>query len=154
MSRTEQSLGTTAALDGARKVHHNCTKAIKDLERATARSQEESLSRWATGAISAVFKLRESLGEHIAVTDAPGGLFEEILERAPRLAHEVKTLREDCNTLDTTIAETLVALTDPTAEGPSLVALLTDLLRVINAHRQKEADLVYEAYEVDIGAED
>ena len=154
MSRTEESLGFTPALDGARKVHHDCAKAIKGLKAAAEAPQEPSLTKWATDAIAALFKVRESLGEHIEVTEAPGGLFEEILERAPRLTHEVHAVREGCKTLDAKIADVLVTLTDPGADGVHLSERMNELHHAIEAQRKREADLVFEAYEVDIGAED
>jgi hypothetical protein len=90
------------------------------------------------------------------VTEAAGGLYEEILENAPRLANRVKRLRREHADITAAIrsgsAETQAATQDPgrvEALRDHAVRLLADLVR----HRKRGLDLVYEAYHVDIGGE-
>ena len=87
-----------------------------------------------------------------------------MIRSSPRLAHEVDRLTKEHRTLTELIAEMLAlvgladgppARIDPNLGDPDEVrdrgtALLSALVR----HRQRGADLVYEAYSVDIGGED
>ena len=89
------------------------------------------------------------------VTEGPeDGLYAELLDHAPRLARQVQVLIRE----HAAIAATMSALQRrdrhcrtygwrSSARGP------VELLRELSRHRQRGADLVYEAYETDIGGE-
>lgn len=97
--------------------------------------------------------LRDAVTEHILVTEGPDGLYAELLDHAPRLARAVDMLiREHAALLAAT-----EALSARLAEGvlgvEQVRSSATDLLHELSRHRQRGADLVYEAYESDIGGE-
>ena len=92
---------------------------------------------------------------HVEVTEAPGGLYQEILENAPRLANRVARFRREHTEITEGIRRGLAqraSATDPDAVQAlrdHSVRLFADLVR----HRKRGLDLVYEAYHVDIGGE-
>jgi hypothetical protein len=94
--------------------------------------------------------------EHVDVTEGVGGLHACIVESAPRLSYAVAGLTAEHDEIEAEIAALADAVEPPVMErdvaaikahGARLVA---QLLR----HRQKGADLVYEAFEQDLGAGD
>lgn len=97
--------------------------------------------------------LREAVTEHVVVTEGPDGLYGELLDHAPRLSRGVKTLIREHAALVATV-DTLCARVDEPAVGAEQIrGWASDLLRELSRHRQRGADLVYEAYSTDIGGE-
>jgi hypothetical protein len=98
--------------------------------------------------------LRTVFGVHVEVTESPGGLYEEILEIAPRLANKIAGFKREHVGITRAIQS---ALDDLPSEGavvaPDLRGRLDHLHEVLARHRRRGADLVYEAYEIDIGGE-
>jgi hypothetical protein len=93
------------------------------------------------------------------VTEQEEGLYDEILERAPRLAGNVRRLRDEHPEIREGIGANLERLeqTEIGSEGWPLDQARDDLQRFIGSvirHRQRGADLVWEAYNVDIGGLD
>ena len=96
------------------------------------------------------------LDDHITGTEGPDGLFNDIAGRAPRLISRVDRLRAEHLHLH----EAAEALRDALASDPLAdeaidtardlgLILLTELAR----HRQHGADVIYEAYWVDVGGQ-
>jgi hypothetical protein len=97
--------------------------------------------------------LRRAFADHVGVTEGPGGLYHELLDHAPRLARGVHGLVRDHAALQAAIdgLHHRVAAADP--EVDQLRTWAEELVRELLAHRQRGADLVYEAYGTDIGGE-
>jgi hypothetical protein len=99
-------------------------------------------------------RLRTVFGVHVEVTESPGGLYEEILEIAPRLANKIARFKREHAGITKAIH---AALDDLPPEGatasPDLRGRLDRLHELLARHRRRGADLVYEAYSVDIGGE-
>lgn len=111
--------------------------------------------RWADVVVSSLRELSDRFDEHVELTEEEGGLFEEILEEAPRLAHRIDGLRAEHVEIATALAGALDRLQAWT--GPHAAPFreeLTKLLGRLVRHRQKGADLLYEALEVDLGGLD
>jgi hypothetical protein len=89
----------------------------------------------------------------VSLTEAEGGLYADITERAPRLANKVKQLLVEHDTLAALSDEVLgkVQAADPEADVTQLREDVTELMGRIARHRQRGSDLVYEAYVVDLG---
>lgn len=142
---------TRPSYQAARRQRAQLLRAIQDFEHAIASPSGEP--GWRERVQRHLAALRERLTAHVMVTEGPDGLYTELLEHAPRLARPVAGL----------IAEhgDLVARTDTlahrlrTAEYSPPVArdAAGDLLAALSRHRQRGADLVYEAYATDIGGE-
>jgi hypothetical protein len=101
-------------------------------------------------------ELREEFDEHIDVTEGPDGLHDAIQAAAPRLSHAVELLTAEHGEIRAEIAGLLRA-TEPPVIPDDVDAVrdeATALLLHVVRHRQRGADLVYEAYETDLGAGD
>jgi hypothetical protein len=92
-------------------------------------------------------------GVHVEVTESPGGLYEEILEIAPRLANRIVGFRREHVSITKAIRSALQELPDDGLPAPDLRGRLDRLHELLARHRRRGADLVYEAYHVDIGGE-
>lgn len=125
------------------------------LEAALAEPAHRSGWRETIGGLSE--ELHAELDRHVADTEGPDGLFEEVLARAPRLRNAVATLRHEHPALQQTLGELSVALAAATADDAQIETiralgskLLVDLIR----HRQRGADLLYETYWIDVAPSD
>lgn len=106
--------------------------------------------KWRHRVLRELRRLRAALRYHVVETEAPEGLLAEIVEQAPRLAREVERLRAEHETLAEGCDQMLLR-----AEGDDSPALIRKqtmaLLGRFAAHRHRGADLVYEAFDVDLG---
>jgi hypothetical protein len=139
------------ALDAARQRRKTLHDTLVHLE--------EALSSPAAGRMKELHEVRDAFEQHIVVTEQDDGLYDEILERAPRLAGNVRRLRDEHPEIREGIAANLERLeqTEIGSGGWPLDQARDDLQRFIGSvirHRQRGADLVWEAYNVDIGGLD
>jgi hypothetical protein len=124
---------------------------VSSFQHAVAKSPHDP--GWRSQVDERLNRLRRAFAEHVGVTEGPGGLYHELLDHAPRLARGVDDLVRDHAALQASIdhLRRRVASADP--EMDQLQAWADELLRELLAHRQRGADLVYEAYGTDIGGE-
>jgi hypothetical protein len=139
----------TSTLELARQQRAQLLATIERVDRALAAPTGES--GWRGGVMTRLAALREAFAEHIAVTEGHDGLYAELLGHAPRLAHGVDMLVRDHGRLRHALDAVWVRA--PGARPQELRAWAGDLLRDLYRHRQRGADLVYEAYQTDIGGE-
>jgi hypothetical protein len=109
--------------------------------------------------------LRRAFAEHVGATEGPDGLYRELVDQAPRLAPGVHGLVRDHRSLLDTMAgleqRICPAAARPVADAPDnanpdldqLRGWARQLIQELYEHRQRGADLVYEAYGTDIGGE-
>jgi hypothetical protein len=145
---------STSALDAAKSQRLSLRRAINDLQDALARPAAEGDAEWLGRLGGALGHLGDVWAVHVQVTEGPGGLYQEILENAPRLANRVGRLRREHAGLAEGIRAGVAAIAAGGAGGlddlrDGMVRLFADLTR----HRKRGLDLVYEAYHVDIGGE-
>lgn len=145
----------TDAVSRARSRRERLAVAADELEQAVTRATADPAG-WKAGVASALVALSDALAEHVTEVEAPDGLYQEILERSPRLAHDIARLRDDHDDLRRRIAEIEPMLPSPAA--PEQVGVIrdrvVDLLAEISRHRHRGADLIWQSYEFDIGAGD
>ena len=145
----------TTALGEARKRRQTLHDAIVQLEMAISSPAAGRVDEWSGQVTKDMVGVRDAFDQHIIVTEKPGGLYEEIMERAPRLAGTVKRLQDEHPAIEASIAKLLARLeAGEVNDAWPLDKARDDLQRLIGAvvrHRQKGADLVWEAYNVDIG---
>jgi hypothetical protein len=146
----------TPALDAARLRRKTLHDTIVHLEEAISSPAAGRIDDWTAAVLKEVVEVREAFDQHVVVTEREDGLYDEILERAPRLAHNVKRLREEHPGIAEHIATTVARLEQEQVGDAewSLERARDDLQRLIgriSRHRQRGADLVWEAYNVDIG---
>lgn len=111
-------------------------------------------SLWRRRVRAALTELEHDLRDHRAITEEPGGLYQDAVARAPRLASVAKVqMGEHLDFLE--VVQRLLGERDDGLRSPDAVAAhreaATALVGRIVRHRQRGADLIYEAYEVDIG---
>lgn len=146
----------TPALDAARLRRKTLHETIVHLEQAISSPAAGRIDGWTASVLKEVVEVREAFDQHILVTEREDGLYDEILERAPRLAGNVRRLREEHPEIATHIVGTIGRLEHEQVgdQAWSLDKARDDLQRLIgkiSRHRQRGADLVWEAYNVDIG---
>ena len=78
-------------------------------------------------------EVREAFDQHVVVTEREEGLYDEILERAPRLAGNVRRLREEHPEISERIGRTIARLEQEQVgdEAWSLEVARDDLQRLI-----------------------
>jgi hypothetical protein len=147
---------STSALEAAKGQRLSLRRAIAGLEEALAASEDpDGLRALQERLTPALERLQEVFAVHVQVTEAPGGLYQEILENAPRLTNRVTRCRREHAEITEGIRRDLAdcaTAADPEAAQAlrdHSVRLFADLVR----HRKRGLDLVYEAYHVDIGGE-
>jgi len=113
---------------------------------------------WVMGAREALAAVHETWTRHIVETEAPGAFLDELVSDAPRLSTPTTRLRREHSEILAAITRGEKRLaTPPEMEDDYLAwvdetrAELTTLCAALARHRQRGADLVYEAYDVDIG---
>ncbi|HTG46533.1 MAG TPA: hypothetical protein VK646_02615 [Actinomycetota bacterium] len=146
----------SAALDEARKRRKTLHDALVHLEEAISSPAANRIPEWTTTVTKEMIETRDAFDQHVLVTEKPDGLYDEILERAPRLSGNVRRLREEHPEIVAATVELIGRLETVeigSADWP-LEQARDDLQRFIGSvirHRQRGADLVWEAYNVDIG---
>ena len=103
--------------------------------------------------LSVLDHVRKVFAVHVEVTESPSGLYEEIMEIAPRLANRIARFKREHAAITAAISSALDDLRSDAAPLVELQGRLTHLLDDLVRHRKRGADLVYEAYHVDIGGE-
>jgi hypothetical protein len=148
------------ALDDVRLRRAGLKTALSDLELALAAPFANRVD-WVTHVREALGEVHEVWTRHIVGTEAPGAFLDEIVTESPRLATPTSRLRRDHSDILATIVDAETALLTPPDDTPdddTYIAWaeevrvdLTALLAALARHRQRGADLVYEAYAVDLG---
>lgn len=130
-------------------------ESMSALELALAAPARGDTVRWAAHVQAALAELSADLREHVRMTEGAEGLYQEIIETAPRLAEAMDRLVEEHRVMSAAIEGQLAAVSsvDALGEVDRIRADGTDLLMTLVRHRQRGADLVYEAYEFDIGGD-
>jgi len=156
MSEHEDDL--TPTLAEARRRRADIHRALVQAEEAISGPALGREADWAREVIDAFAALRETIEEHIEVTERSEGLYEEILHKAPRMAEAVRRLREEHPLMRDKTSEAITRLrTTPVGAMWPLEEARDDLQRLLGRivkHRQLGADLVWEAYNLDIGGLD
>jgi len=129
--------------------------ALVAVEQAISRPAIGRESDWAKDVLRELEELGRTIEEHIEVTERPNGLYDEIATKAPRLSNNIGRLREEHPMLRDGTNQ-LVAKLRTMAVGDDwpLDQARDDLQRLLGKivrHRQLGSDLVWEAYNLDIG---
>jgi hypothetical protein len=111
---------------------------------------------WITAVSVAMDGLADAWEEHVAFTEGPDGLFEELLDESVEVAPEVDRLRRDHEVLLAHVTRARELLAQPTAgpEDTRVLLALTGIAMLVDQHRRRGADLLYRVYSVDVSAGD
>lgn len=128
-------------------------ESMSALEHALAQPASRDQARWAQRVNVALVELSADFDEHVSITEGADGLYAQLRRTSPRLSHAVAGLIHEHAVITSQIDEMLVC-TEATGEDADKVRELgTALIATLIRHRQRGSDLVYEAYEADIGGE-
>ncbi len=144
----------TPALEAAARRRRELRDALVAFEDAIS-SPVRDRETWRDEVAGHLEVLRQAFDDHVAETEHAGGLYDEMEQVAPHLAGKARRLREEHPQVAAALdgaAGRLASPLDPAADVDVLRDDLQRLMGRIVRHRQHGADLVWEAYAVDIGA--
>ncbi|MFP6655889.1 MAG: YbaK/EbsC family protein [Myxococcota bacterium] len=121
------------------------------LAKKAAEAVIDSPSSWQDRLQRALVRLVMAADVHIGETEGPDGVLVEIETAAPRLWHEADNLREEHAELLEACFDLLAELRDGTSTSNLIRKDVLHLVARFEVHRRRAADLVYEAFGVDIG---
>lgn len=137
------------ALHGARLRRLALGEAMGRTEQALA--LPSASPSWRHDVADALQHVRIALAEHVDEVEGAEGLLVELRQADPRLISKVEQLEREHPQLAEAVDAALRSVEQHTVEEARSTVL--DLLLALSRHRQRGADLVYEAYSVDIGAQ-
>lgn len=148
-----QDIPTAPDFDAVRARRQSLRAAMGAFEAALAAPAVGRISEWTRGLVVALQHLDTRLKEHVAATEGPDGFHSQMVTASPRLFHEVTVLVADhqsaAELLDQLRRDTNDARTDGHVSG--IREQGTRMLALLAKHRQRGADLIYEAYQRDLG---
>ena len=130
-------------------------ESMRAVEQALSAPAPGRETRWAERVHVALVELAADFGEHVRRTEGPDGLYAELRKTAPRLAGAVARLTREHAAIDDEI-DSLMAAAGAAGIEPDvdrIRELGTALLARMIRHRQHGSDLIYEAYQAEIGGE-
>lgn len=148
-SRPDQSF------EALRQHRAELRESMSALEHALAAPAAADQTRWFQRLHVALVELSGDFRAHVDITEGPDGLYRNLLDTSPRLSDAVAGLTREHGLIDSQVDDVLSRVAAPDmVEGVAAVRDLgTALLGTLVRHRQRDSDLIYEAYEVDIGGE-
>lgn len=152
----ENSSATDQAfLEELRRHRAELRESMSALEDALAAPASAGQSRWTQRIEAALVEVSGDFRAHIDLTEGPNGLYRELLRTSPRLAGAVDDLTRDHLLIGGQLDKLLTRVAGPgvIADVDGVRGSGTALLGRLVRHRQRGSDLVFEAYEFDIGGE-
>lgn len=149
----DASVHTGQDLGAVRQRRAELRETLQLLEEALAKPATGRAVIWGENVQQALARLAQDFALHIEVTEGPDGLHQSILAGAVRLANAVDALTREHASITAEIAA-VAALVEPPVtptDVPIVREEATRLMGHVIKHRQRGADLVYEAYETDLG---
>jgi hypothetical protein len=151
MTDAAREPGADDLLGEVRARREGMRSAMVELESAVSGPVPGREDQWRAGVARALTRLRTAFDAHVEVTESEDGVFAEVVEAAPRLANQVKRLHADHEDIGAGLAAVDARLHDD-PDGARDAAL--DLLSLLARHRYRGADLLHEAFCVDISVGD
>jgi hypothetical protein len=152
---TEPEQEGTPTLEEAARRRADLHRALIEVERAISSPAIGREPDWTKQVVLHLEDLARTIDEHIEVTERPEGLYDEITQKAPRLSNKIERLRAEHPDLREAATQAIDRLqSSGVGETWSLDDARDDLQRLLGKvvrHRQLGADLVWEAYNLDIG---
>ena len=152
MTEHDDDLSPTLAETARRRA--DLHSALVEVERATSRPAAGREPEWTKEVTIRMEALGHAIDEHIEITEREGGLYDEICSKAPHLSGKIDRLKDEHPTLRTETHQLVDRLGGGVGEGWPIGEARDDLQRLLGQivrHRQLGSDLVWEAYNLDIG---
>jgi hypothetical protein len=143
-------------LDAVKLRRDDFYEAILGLERALAVPAGASPELWAGMVAAQVGRVRGVLDAHVRGTEGEEGLFEQLREDAPHLLPMVQRLGAAHDSLIAQ-AEALGVSLERVGSADDVDRVRDaslDLMRALLEHRHRGAELLYDAYQVDLSPGD
>jgi hypothetical protein len=141
----------SAAFHRSRQHRRGVRRASIDLEESLARPAGQEAGHWYGEVSVHVRALAEAFRHHVQQSEGPEGLLPQIVEAQPRLVPAVQAVKREHQVLLDAMSR-LEAAAGP-SQGADEQAVREDALRLLHdvaVHRQRGADLIYQAYYVDV----
>jgi hypothetical protein len=154
---TERTPEMTPAVETTAELRADLRQIMIDTEAAIAAAAAGRFAEWAEGVQAALARLHEAFHEHVKADECTGGLYDEVLDREPRLRAQVTRLKKEHRSILAAIHAPFKRLRNRGEEfvpADEIRREVTAALGRITLHRQRGADLVYETYMVDLGGLD
>jgi hypothetical protein len=155
---TDHTPQITPTLESAVEIRADIHQAMIEVEEAISAAAPGRFLEWTAEVQKALTRLHYAFHHHIDAAEGgegKQGLYDEILEREPRLRALVEKLMAEHPLILEAIHEPYHRLRDRKDDeyvpAEEIREEMTATLARITKHRQKGADLVYEAYYVDLG---
>ena len=143
------------ALEKVRETRRGVRRASVELEEALARPAGMDARAWSADVAERLAVLAAAFERHAEQSEGPQGLLGEIVEVNPRVVNAVQQIKREHVTIQRHIVELEAAARGGEDAGVEPVReRALRLLQALSRHRQRGADLLYEAYSVDIEGSD
>jgi hypothetical protein len=129
-------------------------RTMTEVDEAASAALAGRPEEWRSSLSPHIDDLRAAWASHVSGTEGPDGLWEQIRTDAPRLNGALNRLGREHKTLTSEVealAQHLAAAGDDESQLAHAREQVTALLVHMTRHRQRGADLIYEAYEHDVG---
>ncbi|MFL6137885.1 MAG: hypothetical protein ACJ74O_08815 [Frankiaceae bacterium] len=127
---------------------------MRELEGVTATPLAGRAEAWSGAVADVLGHLDVVLAAHVEATERAGGLLASVREEEPALDPLVRRLEREHVDLTRRTGEARAALGPAGSDEQRLADVrdrVTELLAELARHRQRGADLLYQAYQVDLG---
>jgi hypothetical protein len=144
----------TRSLDEVRRRRVGLRRAMTAIEIATSSALTGRPGAWRAQLLPCIDGLREAWASHVDGTEGPDGLWEQLRADAPRLDGHLRLLRREHVAVAAELETLHQHLTDADENEAQLAAVREQVVAMLNRlarHRQRGADLIYEAYQHDVG---
>lgn len=145
----------TATLEEVVRRRADLHQAILTLERAAAEPATGREKPWLATVIEALEEVEGEIVDHIEITEREHGLYDEIIDVAPRLSRNIERLRSEHPEMEEATAALRARLATSAGCADPMVAAtkeaIGEVLALLVAHRRRGADLLWEAYSLDTG---
>lgn len=151
---SNESTSEQVLFEALRRRRAEIRESMSALERALAAPVPGRPDAWAQHVHVALVALSADFREHVDITEGPRGLYRGLLATAPRLSNAVVRLTHEHAQIRELVDDLLARAGGPDGNDADRVRDLgMTLLGQLVRHRQRGSDLIYDAYEVDIGGE-
>ena len=146
-----------ADLHAARTRRESLLQAVLGLEDAL-RTPLGDGTRWRLRVAMAVDHAAARVVEHVVASEGTDSLLAQVQTDSPRLGCRIDRLRTDHSRLLGDVERLRAAVADlgddqVAAHGPEIRDQANAFARRLARHRRRRSDLVYEAYQVDLGGD-
>lgn len=145
-----------ADLDAVLRRRAELRDSILSLEQALSRPSHGREKEWTADVLASLQHVQDDVDAHVVGTESPDGLYAQILEDAPRLANAINRLRSEHQQIQDLLAHADRSLAAGHRDDTWVAEIREELTRLMGRlvrHRQKGADLLYEAFHIDVGGE-